>query len=194
MKKDDILALAPNSDLDAEVVVMAHQVLDIPEFSLWPGSIKKHHPYTGGLLDHTYEVISLCMYNADFLEGFGNRAICRKSLFLAALYHDVGKIWDYAPVDGESVESISSCSHKLVDWDYTIHKRRIHHLSRSALYWEKSVEKMKMCEEIKDDVLHAILSHHGMKEWGSPVTPDTQMAWILHLCDSMSARCNDCVN
>jgi 23S rRNA maturation-related 3'-5' exoribonuclease YhaM len=43
-----------------------------------------------------------------------------------------------------------------------------------------------------DEVTHAILSHHGQREWGSPVRPATKLAWILHTCDMMSARVNDC--
>ena len=43
-----------------------------------------------------------------------------------------------------------------------------------------------------DEVLHAILSHHGRREYGSPVSPSTRIAWLLHLCDSISARMFDC--
>jgi 23S rRNA maturation-related 3'-5' exoribonuclease YhaM len=42
------------------------------------------------------------------------------------------------------------------------------------------------------NITHNILSHHGMREWGSPVAPATKEAWILHLCDNMSARLDDC--
>ena len=36
-----------------------------------------------------------------------------------------------------------------------------------------------------------ILSHHGKKEWGSPIEPQSQGAWILHLADMMSARVDE---
>jgi 3'-5' exoribonuclease len=33
-----------------------------------------------------------------------------------------------------------------------------------------------------------MLAHHGRKEWGSPVEPATNEAWILHAADMMSSR------
>ena len=35
-------------------------------------------------------------------------------------------------------------------------------------------------------------AHHGIRAWGSPVSPNTQLAWLLHLSDNLSARLNDC--
>ena len=44
---------------------------------------------------------------------------------------------------------------------------------------------------IQEDVLHVILSHHGNRLAGSPVAPKTREAWIIHLCDGISARLYD---
>ncbi len=35
---------------------------------------------------------------------------------------------------------------------------------------------------------HIIVSHHGMREKGSPVVPQTREAIIVHYCDDMTAR------
>jgi 3'-5' exoribonuclease len=35
---------------------------------------------------------------------------------------------------------------------------------------------------------HIIVSHHGMREKGSPVVPQTREAVIVHYCDDMTAR------
>ena len=37
---------------------------------------------------------------------------------------------------------------------------------------------------------HLIVSHHGTKEWGSPVEPATIEACILHFADNMDAQVN----
>ncbi|MCX6373157.1 MAG: 3'-5' exonuclease, partial [Actinobacteria bacterium] len=37
-------------------------------------------------------------------------------------------------------------------------------------------------------LLHIIVSHHGMREKGSPVVPQTREAIIVHYCDDMTAR------
>ena len=36
--------------------------------------------------------------------------------------------------------------------------------------------------------MHLILSHHGQKEWGSPVIPYTLEAQILHYADLIDSR------
>jgi 23S rRNA maturation-related 3'-5' exoribonuclease YhaM len=43
-----------------------------------------------------------------------------------------------------------------------------------------------------DNIIHNILSHHGKREYGSPVSPATKEAWILHQADNLSARLDDC--
>jgi 3'-5' exoribonuclease len=150
-------------------------------FSRWSGASKpeQHHYGNGGLQFHTWEVVTLCQRNADFLESLG-QTINRKTLFCAALYHDSGKLFDYSPLpDG-------------INWVGTSHKRLVHHISRSAMTWMTDSATMGLPTTEVDDVLHCILSHHGRREWGSPVAPFSREAWLLHLCDSISARGNDC--
>ena len=78
------------------VLDISKEVLDKPEFAIASGAGKsdQHHYGDGGLLQHTWEVVTLCLNNANFF-AFIENDIPRKELFLAALFHDVGKIWDY---------------------------------------------------------------------------------------------------
>jgi 3'-5' exoribonuclease len=162
-------------------------VLDNPLFAVCAGSIgdNAHHHYTGGLVRHTWEVWDIAdditskyknkdRYPSRFLEFPTDREV-----FLACLYHDVGKMWDYTRMSENS------------PWVSTNHKRTVHHISRSAIEWSKAVEKFPKYRDIEDSVLHAILAHHGRREWGSPVAPKTRLAWMLHLCDGISARMDD---
>jgi hypothetical protein len=130
-----------------------------------------------------------------------------KWLFSAALFHDAGKMWDYEPAPlplGIMAETPEGREKEYAEWQGTAHKRHIHHISRSALLWNETASKISQIaanssnsqykglhQGVIDDVLHAILAHHGLREWGSPVSPNTQMAWLLHLCDGISARMND---
>ena len=101
------------------------------------------------------------------------------TLFLAALYHDAGKLYDYVPMDDT-----------LEEWESTDHKRIIHHISRSAVMWTEACERSKI-SVYHEAVLHAILSHHGLRQFGSPVAPKSRVAWLVHYCDSISARMDD---
>lgn len=43
-------------------------------------------------------------------------------------------------------------------------------------------------EELRDHLLHLIASHHGTKEFGSPVAPKTPEAFLLHHIDNIDAK------
>lgn len=146
-----------------------------------------HHYGTGGLQYHTWEVIKLCLDNADFFITQG-KPVDKKVLFLAALYHDIGKIWDYERDYGDPEAMVR----KEDQWKGTDHKRCIHHISRSAIEWCHTAKTWGLSVDLEEDVLHCILSHHGQREWGSPVAPKSREAWLLHLCDGLSARAADC--
>jgi 3'-5' exoribonuclease len=168
---------------------IASVVIADPRFELWSGSSKpeQHHYGKGGLLRHTYEVVELCITNCSLLQ----LNIDQVELYLSALFHDCGKMWDYKP---HHVETSDDHSYR-VDygrWHGTEHKRLIHHISRSALVWNGACifHRFKY-GNYADSVTHNILSHHGHREWGSPVIPKTKAAWLLHLCDGISARMND---
>jgi 3'-5' exoribonuclease len=160
-------------------------LLDDKRFSIWSGSSKpeQHHYGDGGLLKHTAEVVRLCLMNNVVM----NYKIDERELFLAALFHDAGKMWDYVHT-GHSEDSGK--------WVSAPHKRKIHHISRSSIYFNQVASNYLLpqgFEEARvDEVTHAILAHHGQRAWGSPVAPKTKLAWMLHLCDGISARMDDC--
>lgn len=158
------------------VVELADIVLEDQRFWKWPasGSPQGHHHYDGGLAVHTMEVVELCMAGAKILHVEDKR-----HLFLAALYHDIGKVRDYE-YNGLAGE-----------WQNTDHRSRVRHVCRSALMWHDARNAVNEDYDQEDVVLHAILAHHGCLEWGSPVTPQTEIAWILHCADHMSARVYD---
>ncbi len=185
-RRSELYAMA--ASFGPETERLAKHVLELRGFGLCTGSVEnKHHYGSGGLQYHTWEVAELCLVNRDALHA----DVSRRSLFLAALFHDVGKVWDYelhdphVPGMGNALE--------VPRWIGTPHKRLIHHISRSALVWSQAIAAEELpAEDWHDQVLHAILSHHGCREFGSPVSPHTKMAWLLHICDLLSARMEDC--
>jgi 3'-5' exoribonuclease len=165
---------------------LVSHVLEDPRFEIWSGSgsAKHHHYGDHGLIRHTKEVF-------DFVEAIywthkkmSNSSINIVELLVSVIWHDYGKIWDYQK-DPNGV------------WGkHNDHARQIHHITRSALEFEKAYENrfhaIAAFTVNKSNILHNILSHHGSREWGSPVAPATKEAWILHLADNLSARLDDC--
>lgn len=168
-----------------DVHSVCNVVLDDPNFAKWSASSHEnlHHHGDGGLALHTYEVLSLCLKNSFHPELREEKML--QAIVCAAIFHDYGKIWDYH----QEMDPVKN----VMVWKSTPHKHKIHHISRSAIEWSHACTIHPTPDpSINDEVLHAILAHHGQRAWGSPVEPQTRLAWLLHLCDNMSARMNDC--
>lgn len=151
------------------------ETIDYDKLQVCVGGLT-HHNFEGGLLVHTAEVLELCFSTINTLK----LKIDEKLVYLAVIFHDIGKLWDY---DKEYSHSTGS------KWVHSNHRKYIHHITRSIIEFTKINEKM-LSDLQKDEVIHAILAHHGNVNYGSPVLPQTDLAWLLHLCDSLSARLN----
>lgn len=182
--KDQLQYLVDRSK-ELGVYDICSPVLENDYFHKWPASSSHHHSYTGGLVTHTYEVAALCEINSSFYQYYNN-----KLLFIAAVYHDFAKIYDYQPkLISENLYNRPPINSE-TQWEDAKYKKLIGHVSGSAMYFSNSVGH-SLAPNQRDEIIHAILSHHQLKEWGSPVQPQTKMAWLLHLCDNMSARLTD---
>ncbi len=126
------------------------------------GSKDRHHAYKGGLVVHTAEVLEWAL-------AMGGDP---KVLIPAAIFHDYMKIRDYSLEDGS----------------YTPYRSLIRHVAGSFAEWMKSARDWDIEESLADAIGHCILSHHGRKEWGSPVEPQTKEALILHQADMLSCH------
>jgi len=174
----------------SDVYKVCKNVLEDKRFPIWSGSSKpnQHHYGKGGLLKHTSEVIDTCFRVKSLYEH--KYEFDSKEVFLSAFFHDVGKMWDYEPVNYCPANPLET---KYKEWGSAPHKRLIHHISRSALVWSENAKKDKgINEKYHDNVLHAILAHHTCREAGSPVAPKSRVAWLVTLCDNISARMYDC--
>ena len=175
-----------NSISNVGLRIACDTILDTPGFFTCPASIRFHHAYEGGLLAHTLEVCDTALYNAaPFREGQINYDI----LLTAALWHDYAKIKEYELTEKDygitrSV-SISSVTERYSITDYA---KRIHHIQGSAIEFTVAVREQGVNESVIEQVQHCILAHHGRKEWGSPVEPQTLEALILHQADMLSAH------
>lgn len=162
-------ALSTRASMLSKVVLGDQKFLNCSGSSVYG----KHHFGSGGLLAHTMEVINLC----GVITKVFPVKVDREVLFLAALWHDYGKCWDYTkngPGD--------------FDWVVTDHYNLISHINRSAVEWIRACERFSINSELQDKVLHCILAHHGS---AGPVIPQTKEAWILHCSDLTSARVNE---
>jgi len=151
-----------------------YEVIDDPRFSEVPASLTYHHAYTGGLAEHTLEVLRYLNPLTVALKP--NVDV----LITAAVWHDVMKISEYV--------WDNSLGHGC--WTHTKNGfiEQIGHISAGAIRFHEVAERHKVAPELGNAVVHCILAHHGRREWGSPVEPQTLEALLLHQADMLSAR------
>ncbi|MHB9150529.1 MAG: 3'-5' exoribonuclease YhaM family protein [Thermoleophilia bacterium] len=134
-----------------------------------PAAKTFHHAYLGGLLEHTVTVADLC----DHISQQYAR-VNRDLLITSALLHDIGK------VDELTYESTI---------DYSESGRFLGHVILGVMFVsQKSALIPGFPEKKLELLLHAIVSHHGELEWGSPKRPKTLEALILHHVDNLDAK------
>jgi 3'-5' exoribonuclease len=96
-------------------------------------------------------------------------------LISGALLHDIGKALTY------STENYS--------FDYTDEGKLLDHIVSGIYMLEEFTSQIEdFPAELKRHLFHIIASHHGEKEFGSPVTPKTREALIINICDLLDSR------
>ncbi len=136
-----------------------------------PAGKSWHHSYVHGLLEHTLEIIRICDLMCDI-----HPEINRDLLISGAMMHDFGK-----------TEELNFEK----NFDYTDKGKLLGHIVISAmLINEKAKEIKDFPEELKNLLIHIILSHQGKLEYASPVVPKTLEAITLYQADELSAKVN----
>lgn len=159
---------------------------DYERFRFWPASLGFHHAYEHGILVHTTEVIETALHIAKKFPS-----VNLDVLIAAAAWHDLGKIWEYREVSGYEFDGRFLHRRHLegVPYGWVRDPSADSHIITSAVEFTVAARKEGVAPGIEKAVVHCILSHHGpVKEWGSPVAPESIEALILHQADMLSAK------
>ena len=142
------------------------------EFKTWPAAVSLHHAYVGGLLEHSLSVAAGARdlakhYNAQGLD------VDLSLVIAGGLLHDIGKLEAYVltpipqmTVPGNVADHIVLGYHRFM-----------------TLAGEEGLDS--------DAALalgHIIVSHHGRREYGSPVLPATPEAMIVSAADDLDFK------
>lgn len=130
-----------------------------------------HHAYIHGLLEHTLEIIRICELMCNI-----HPHLNRELLLCGAIMHDYGKI--------EELKSDAS-------FDYTDKGKLIGHIVISATEIEIAAREIEgFPENLKNQLIHLVLSHQGKLEYATPVEPKMLEAIVLYQADELSAKTN----
>ncbi len=139
------------------------------EFLVCPAALRYHHPYLGGLLEHTWFVTRHALASLAIYPELN-----RDLVLAGTILHDLGKIKELAnpPAPERTVPG--------------------HLLGHVVLGWEM-VRAAAQGLDFPDPTLlvqleHILLSHHGTMEFGSPVVPKTREALLVNFLDDLDAK------
>jgi len=145
----------------------------VKKFAHCPAAKSVHHNYVGGLLEHTLEVIYFCRKMFEMYPHQINKDI----LLTGAILHDIGKIEEYDLFS--------------FNFEITTRGKLIGHISIGKEIVDRYLARIEdFPEELRLELEHVLLTHHGQKEWGSPEIPKTIQAFALFHADLVSARLN----
>jgi 3'-5' exoribonuclease len=139
------------------------------EFMVCPAARLYHHPYVGGLLEHTWFVTRHALASLAIYPDLN------PDLTLAgAILHDLGKIKELAnPPAMELTVPGQLLGHIVLGWDMVRSAAQALEFSDPALLVQLE---------------HIILSHHGTLEFGSPIPPKTREALLVNVLDDLDAK------
>lgn len=135
-----------------------------------PAGLSNHDTGKDGLFRHKVKV-TLASYQISLMYPTVDLDV----LIASGLLHDIGKVFEM----GDSTYTDIGITSGHITIGYAQVRERLNQMSTRGVPVE---------EKVALNILHCILSHHGKLEYGSPTTPKTREAWIIHLCDMIDTN------
>lgn len=176
----DALAVAEIADAPLRALTRKLLLDHAAELKLLPGSVRHYYPFAGGWLEHTLSVARNCVWLADrYATQFPDLtpALNRDLVVAGAVLHDIGRVKELeaGPPGQPSRAGVAGelFGHLFLAYD----------MIRTAA---KDVPELN--PELLDLLLHVVVSHLRLPEWGSPRLPCIPEVLILHHADDLDAK------
>jgi len=141
-------------------------------YRLAPAAVSHHHAYVHGLLEHTLGV-SRCARSIAETYSISGMEVDVDMVLAGALIHDIGKIEAYSlrPAPEMTLPGV------VMD-----------HIALGYATFSRIADDYGLEESLKLSIGHILLSHHGCREYGSPVLPATPEALIVSAADELDFK------
>ena len=146
----------------------------VASFKRSPAAMEMHHPFIGGLLEHT---LNIARSARALLPLYRN---LNADLVLAGVFlHDAGK----------TAELTATTSLK-----YTDRGQLVGHITIAAIWVAEKASAIAadtgepFPQKTIDLLQHIILSHHGEHSFGSPKLPAIPESFFIHYLDNLDAK------
>lgn len=141
------------------------------ELREWPAAQQIHHAYRGGLLEHITKMAEVSRHLARAYDA-------SEDLVLAGvILHDLGKLRELAYEPGGAT--------------YSRDGNLVGHIGLGLVMVREAIDGISgFPEDLRGQVEHIVMSHHGTRDRGSPVEPKTVEAFIVASIDELDSRLN----
>ena len=149
------------------------------QFCTAPAAMGMHHAYLGGLLEHTH---SMMRVTTSILPHYPK---IQADLVLAAVFlHDIAKTMELSYTMGFSYTDTGQLLGHVVLGVEMVNDKAA----------EIAQKGTPIDQDVLDNLLHIIVSHHGCHEFGSPKLPATAEAFMVNYIDDLDAKMNQVTN
>ncbi len=145
-------------------------------FEQSPGSIRWHHKYEGGLIEHTISVVKLALNMAKTFEEVYNLNLNKDLIIAGGILHDLMKPQNYNIINEEDDDNINGDNNK---YDHI----KNFHLEHLILMTSEMYKR-----NLPMNLIKVVCSHHG--EYG-PMKPDSIEGWLIHYADNIDSSLNN---
>ncbi len=141
------------------------------QFRIMPAAVSHHHAYVHGLLEHSITVTELALSMAKAVKGSAKPDL--SMVVAGGLLHDLGKLEAYVLNPGPGM---------------TVQGTVIDHIALGFSRFNRTADDFGLSVTAKTALGHILLSHHGHREFGSPVLPATPEALVVSAADELDFK------
>jgi 3'-5' exoribonuclease len=148
-------------------------------YNVWPAAVSLHHAYVGGLLEHSLAVTRSAVGIAQNYRDNGFN-VDMDVVVAGALLHDIGKLESYRLSPAPEMTLGGNVADHIV--------LGYHRFMALAEEYGKERGPDGLGERRALAIGHILVSHHGCREYGSPVLPGTPEALIVSVADELDFK------
>lgn len=143
-------------------------------FMAVPAASRNHHAYARGLAEHTLSMVCAARSLVRHYRDFYGDPIDEALVVAGVLLHDAGKVLEY--------------EREGLLWGTSVAGELVGHIPFMDAMILEAARKVEADPSVVLRLRHIVLSHHGRKDFGSPVEPKTLEAQIVHQVDMLDSR------
>ena len=177
---DELLMIVNEKIQDEPLKQLVVKILtdQAEQIKQYPAASRNHHAYRGGFLEHVLSVTKTALYLAekyrDYYPGM-SPPVSQDLVIAGAVLHDIGKLRELSSQPQGA--------------DYTPEGRLIGHILMGRdIVREHATQIEGLNPETQLRLEHMIVAHQNLPEWGSPISPHTPEALLVHYADDIDAK------